>query len=54
MRNYLDEHLNIDEDSIQIERAHRIRGKKSPQDVRNEIMTFFLGLSILNQAFFFK
>ena len=33
MQNYIDEHLNIDEASIQIERAHRIRGKKSPRPI---------------------
>ena len=35
MRNYIqfDEHLNIDEASIQIERAYRIRGKNSPRPI---------------------
>ena len=33
MRNYIDEHLKIDEASIQIERAHRIRGKKSQRPI---------------------
>ena len=28
---YIDEHLNINETSTQIERAHRIRGKNSPR-----------------------
>ena len=33
MQNYIDEHLNIDEASIQIERANHIRGKNSPQPI---------------------
>ena len=35
MRNYIqfDEHHNIDEASIQIERAYRIRGKNSPRPI---------------------
>ena len=33
VRNYIDEHLNIDEASIQIERALRIRCKNSPRPI---------------------
>ena len=33
MRNYIDEHINIDEASFQIIRAYRIRGKNSPRPV---------------------
>ena len=52
MRNYIDEYLiyNIDEASIQIERAHRIQGKNSPgpiivkflhyKDIENVLKTY--------------
>ena len=33
LRNYIDEHLYIDEAPIQIERANRIRGKNSPRPI---------------------
>ena len=33
VRNYIEEHLNIDEASIKIKRAHRIRGKYSPRPI---------------------
>ena len=33
MLNHIDEHLNLDEASIQIERAHRIRGKQSSRPI---------------------
>ena len=33
VRNNIEEHLNIDEASIQIERVYRIRGKYSPRPI---------------------
>ena len=33
VRNYIEEHLNIEEASIKIKRAHRIRGKYSPRPI---------------------
>ena len=40
VRNYIDEHLNIDKTFIQFERAPRIRGKTSPRPINVRFLIY--------------